>query len=202
VKVVGVGCGPGMITIKAIEAIKSAKKIYGSIRAIEIASPYIIENTHVFPIKNYNDLKELEPDAIVLSTGDPMLAGLGQFGSEVVPGISSMQYTFSTLRLPMLKLAIVDAHNKDRATAFKEISAEIINGKIVFILTDPSLNIAVLASAIDKDTGGCDLILCEMLGYAEERIVAGTSKKPPVVKAKLFSLVAGYINRDINNGDR
>ncbi|RJS71581.1 MAG: cobalt-precorrin-7 (C(5))-methyltransferase, partial [Candidatus Syntrophoarchaeum sp. WYZ-LMO15] len=37
-KIVGVGAAPGMLTEEAIREIKRAKVIYGSKRAIEIAS--------------------------------------------------------------------------------------------------------------------------------------------------------------------
>jgi hypothetical protein len=36
-RIVGVGCGPGMLTEEAIHALKDARRVYGSRRAIEIA---------------------------------------------------------------------------------------------------------------------------------------------------------------------
>lgn len=43
-KIVGVGCGPGMLTEEAISAIESADLIYGSERALELASAHIEKN--------------------------------------------------------------------------------------------------------------------------------------------------------------
>ena len=40
-KIIGVGCGPGMLTEEAIQGSRIAKTIYGSDRAIEIARPFI-----------------------------------------------------------------------------------------------------------------------------------------------------------------
>jgi len=45
-------------------------------------------------IEDYKRISELPDGAVVLSTGDPMLSGLGRFakaGDAIVPGISSMQ---------------------------------------------------------------------------------------------------------------
>jgi len=45
-------------------------------------------------IEDYKRISELPDGAMVLSTGDPMLSGLGRFakaGDAIVPGISSMQ---------------------------------------------------------------------------------------------------------------
>ncbi|HDS63810.1 MAG TPA: cobalt-precorrin-7 (C(5))-methyltransferase, partial [Methanofollis liminatans] len=83
-KIVGVGCGPGMITAAAAAAIAGAALIYGSDRAIDLARPYIREGTAVHEITDYKRLRSLPDDAVVLSTGDPMLAGLGYLGGEVV----------------------------------------------------------------------------------------------------------------------
>jgi cobalt-precorrin-7 (C5)-methyltransferase len=39
--IIGVGCGPGLLTEEAILGIRIAKTIFGSDRAIEIARPFI-----------------------------------------------------------------------------------------------------------------------------------------------------------------
>jgi cobalt-precorrin-7 (C5)-methyltransferase len=90
-KIVGVGCGPGMLTADAIRVISGARLIYGSSRAIEIAREIIPDGCEVHEITSYRRLRELPEEAVVLSTGDPMLAGLGYLPGEVIPGISSLQ---------------------------------------------------------------------------------------------------------------
>ena len=40
-KIVGVGCGPGLITEQAAQVIRSARLIYGSGRAIEMVQKLI-----------------------------------------------------------------------------------------------------------------------------------------------------------------
>ena len=76
-KIVGVGCGPGMLTEQATQAIRAAHLIYGSSRAIDMAKNLIPENCTVRSISDYRNLSQLPDNAVVLSTGDPMLAGLG-----------------------------------------------------------------------------------------------------------------------------
>lgn len=62
-KIVGVGVGPGMLTVEAVKAIQHAEVIYGSKRAIELAAEHICcETKH---IKDYSRLHELP------STGCP-----------------------------------------------------------------------------------------------------------------------------------
>ena len=87
--VVGVGCGPGMLTERAIAIIRDAELIYGSKSAIERAAPHICSGCVVRTITDYKALRKLPENAVVLSTGDPMLAGLGYLGGEVISGISS-----------------------------------------------------------------------------------------------------------------
>ena len=76
-KIVGVGCGPGMLTEQAAQTIRPARFIYGSSRAIEMVKKIIPENCTVRSISDYRNLSQLPDNAVILSTGDPMLAGLG-----------------------------------------------------------------------------------------------------------------------------
>jgi len=84
VKIVGVGCGPGLLTEEAILVIRKARRVYGSSRALAIAQPYFRKDCTAVAITDYTTLPSLPDNAVVLSTGDPMLAGLGY-----LPGISS-----------------------------------------------------------------------------------------------------------------
>jgi len=85
-KIVGVGAGPNLLTQEAISAIENAIVIFGSGRAIELAKEHIRCEAH--EIADYT-LSSLPEDAVILSTGDPMLSGLGKFakkGDEIIPG--------------------------------------------------------------------------------------------------------------------
>lgn len=185
-KVVGVGCGPGMLTEEAIRAIATAEEIYGSRRAIELAMHHIPPGTRVHELADYRHLHDLPAYAVLLSTGDPMLAGLGMAGSEVVPGISSLQIAAARLRLPLARFSIVSAHGKDHAGAIAEATAELARGKAVFLLSDPFFDPRELAA----NAGDMYRIaVCERLGYPDERISVGTTRDPPAACSGLFVVV-------------
>ncbi|QSZ68002.1 cobalt-precorrin-7 (C(5))-methyltransferase [Methanofollis aquaemaris] len=187
-KVVGVGCGPGMLTDEAARVIGDAALIYGSARAIDLARSEIRDRCEVHEITDYKALRSLPDDAVVLSTGDPMLAGLGYLGGEVVPGVSSMQVAFARLGLSLVKAAVVTAHGKDHAAAIREAAEEIGRGKVVFLIADPEFSVKALAAALPGETG---LAVCEDLGYPEERVAVGTAAEPPVPVSGLFVVVVG-----------
>jgi cobalt-precorrin-7 (C5)-methyltransferase len=97
-KIVGVGAGKNLLTSEAIDAIESASVIYGSKRAIELVSDHIKGVCR--EIEDYSGISELPDDVVVLSTGDPMISGLGRFakpGDVVIPGISSLQVACARL---------------------------------------------------------------------------------------------------------
>jgi cobalt-precorrin-7 (C5)-methyltransferase len=187
--VVGVGCGPGMMTVEAIDRLRKASKIFGSARSIELAGEYIPSGCAVTAIEDYSRLHELPEDAVVLSTGDPMLAGLGLLGGEVVPGISSMQCAFSRLRLPLTQAVVVDAHGKDAEAAMTEMLDELERGRIPFVLTGPDFDLDALTAMMTKRDIECTMVLCEELGYPNESISFGNAEHPPMASSRLFSLI-------------
>ncbi|MDD1665948.1 MAG: cobalt-precorrin-7 (C(5))-methyltransferase [Methanomicrobiales archaeon] len=189
-KIVGVGCGPGMLTEEAVLALKGARRVYGSRRAIELARVALPRSCEIQEIRDYSSL-DIPDDAILLSTGDPMLAGLGDRSGEVIPGISSLQLAFARLRLPLVKVAVVDGHSRDPGQAIEETAEEVLRGKIVFILPDPSFPMKDLSSALKKAGISCTIALCEDLGYPAERITLGTPDQMPVANSRLFSLLVG-----------
>ena len=190
-KVVGVGCGPGMLTEEAIRAIRSATEIHGSRRAITLARAHIPEGCRVVEIRDYGALEDLPPQAVILSTGDPMLAGLGRRGGEVIPGISSLQVAAARLGIPLTRMAVVDAHAKDHAEAVDRAAGEIRRGRVVFLLTDPGFDPATLAGALRDLPGRIRIAVCDRLGYGEERITTGSPEHPPPPGSSLSCIVAG-----------
>jgi cobalt-precorrin-7 (C5)-methyltransferase len=150
---------------------------------------HIPSGCSITTIKDYSRLNELPKEAVLLSTGDPMLAGLGQYGSEVVPGISSMQLAFARLRLPMVRAVVVDAHGRDQGSAIEEATGEVVRGKIPFMLVDPEFDIKALGSALLHAGLGCKIVTLEDLGYSTEVISFGMPEHPPRPSSKLFSLI-------------
>jgi cobalt-precorrin-7 (C5)-methyltransferase len=191
-KIIGVGCGPGMLTEEAVLALKGARRVYGSRRAIEIARCALPRSCEIHEIRDYSS-PDIPDDAVLLSTGDPMLAGLGTRDGEVIPGISSLQLAFARLRLPLVRVAVVDGHGRDPVQATAETVEEVRRGKIVFLLPDPAFPIGDLAAALVRERISCSIALCEDLGYPAERIAVGTPDQPPVAASRLFSLVIGNL---------
>jgi len=193
-KIVGVGCGPGMLTEEAIRVIVSATSIYGSDRAIELARAYIPESCDVKSIDDFKNLPHLREEAVILSTGDPMLAGLGYLNGDVVPGISSLQVAASRLRIPLARVAVVVAHGKGHETGMQETLEELKRNKIVFLLADPKFDVAELYRRLSvvEIPASLKIAVCENLGYPEERISIGDLQAPPMPNAGLYSLVIGH----------
>ncbi len=190
-KIVGVGCGPGMLTEEAIVAIEGATAIYGSDRAIDIARPHISPGCPVKTIDDYKSLRELTGDFVILSTGDPMLAGLGYLNGDVTPGISSLQIAAARLRIPLARVAVVVAHGTGHESAIRDTLGELGRKKIVFMLTDPKFDVSVLNEKLGAAAGPVRIAICENLGYPEERIVTGPLSSPPRPESGLYVLVLG-----------
>jgi len=188
VKIVGVGCGPGMMTAEAVAVLRGAALIYGSSRAIALARDALPPGCEVHEIADYRNLRSLPDHAVVLSTGDPMLAGLGYLPGDVVPGISSLQVAFARLKIPLARAAVVAAHGKDHARAVAGAREEVLLGRVVFLIADPAFDVKALAAALPP---GTRLAVCEDLGYPAERIVVGTGAEPPAPRGDLFVVVAG-----------
>ena len=190
-KIVGVGCGPGMLTEEAVRVIGNADLIYGSERAIELASAHIGKECDARIITDYKSLRALPDNVVILSTGDPMLAGLGYLDGEIVSGISSYQYACAKLKIPMTKTTIVNAHAKDHGKAFDEICFDVSRRKIVFIIADPEFSTEKLAERLSVGSSDCKIVVCERLGYPDEIIQKGDVRNPPSPQTGLFVLFVG-----------
>jgi len=190
-KIIGVGCGPGLLTEQAILELKRAGSAYGSDRAIELARAYLPKNCMVRSIDDYKKLPALAENAVILSTGDPMLAGLGYLKGTVIPGISSLQIAAARLRIPLSRIVVVVAHGRGHEQAMRDTLDEVQKKKIVFLLADPKFSTASLYSSLAALSLPLQVAVCENLAYPEERIVVGDITSPPHPEADLYSLVIG-----------
>jgi len=191
-KIVGVGCGPGMLTEEAMVRIAAAMTIYGSDRAIGIARPHIQPGCVVRTIDDFKSLHTLPEDAVILSTGDPMLAGLGYLSGDVTPGVSSLQVAAARLHIPLSRIAVVVAHGRGHEKGMQETLEEVQRGKIVYLLADPKFDVGELyRRLLVLDCRPLRIAACENLGYPDERIDIGEIAAPPVPKSDLYSLVVG-----------
>ncbi|MGA9098479.1 MAG: cobalt-precorrin-7 (C(5))-methyltransferase [Methanotrichaceae archaeon] len=175
--IVGVGAGPGMLTLEAIKAINEAKLIYGSERSIDLAREHIDPSCSVKIIEDYKKLHELPDEAVVLSTGDPMLSGLGYLRGKVIPGISSMQVACARLKVSQLKVVPITIHG--RSMDPEAIASCLRNGRNVFLLTDDSADIEGLCRYLESQGISRDVAIFADLGYPEEKIILGKTSAPP-----------------------
>ena len=189
-KIVGVGVSEGMLTEEAIRAIDGAAVIYGSKRAIEIASSYIKCETHEIDFKH---LDEIPDDAVVLSTGDPMLSGLGTLlKGEVIPGISSLQLACSRLKIDLTSITAITAHGRDLEGSKKRILDEAGRGRYLFILPDPKRFGSIEISKILLEAGyELPVVVLENLGYENEKIRYGSTQNPPEPETMLYVMILG-----------
>jgi cobalt-precorrin-7 (C5)-methyltransferase len=190
-KIIGVGCGPGLMTEQAIKELKAARNVYGSDRAIVLARPYLAASCRVKSIDDFKSLHRLPKDSIILSTGDPMLAGLGYLQGEVIPGISSLQIATARLHIPLSRVAVVVAHGRGHEKGMADTLDELRRGKIVFLLADPKFDTGELYERLRRLPPPIQVAVCENLGYPEEKITVGPIDTPPVPGAGLYSLVIG-----------
>lgn len=175
--IVGVGAGPGMLTLEGVKAVEKAMLIYGSERSIDLVRAHIRQDCSVNIIENYRMLRELPENAVVLSTGDPMLSGLGYLPGTVIPGISSLQVACARLKISLLKVVPITVHG--RSLDPEPIATELKKGKCVFLLTDENTDLAGLCSYLEVRGLKGDVAVLTDLGYPEERIALGSTDAPP-----------------------
>jgi cobalt-precorrin-7 (C5)-methyltransferase len=193
-KIVGVGAGPNLLTPEAASAIESARIIFGSRRAIELAGDHI--KCEVHEIEDYT-LNNLPQDAVVLSTGDPMLSGLGKFaktGDVVITGISSLQLVCSRLCLDVEGLAVITAHSRNVEAVKSRLIKELENGKNVFLLPDASFGVDEIAAMLKQRGISRRIWVFEKLAYPDERISEGTTERPPISKTGLYCIMIAGVS--------
>jgi cobalt-precorrin-7 (C5)-methyltransferase len=175
--IVGVGIGPKMLTPEAREAINQARLIYGSKRAIDLVRDHISPGSSVNVIENYGKLANLPDAAVVLSTGDPMLSGLGYLQGRVIPGISSMQVACARLKISQLKVVPITVHGRSLDPA--AIAFELRRERCVFLLTDDSTDLEGLCRYLESQGLHRAVASLTNLGYPEEKIDRGSTASPP-----------------------
>ncbi len=175
--IVGVGAGPGMLTKEGAEVIESAELIYGSERAIDLVRDHIKPGCVLKVIVDYKRLRELPKDAVVLSTGDPMLGGLGYLPGRVVPGISSLQVACARLKISLLKVTAITVHG--RRLDPLPIAEELKKGRCVFLLIDESSDLEGLCLYLEAEGLREDVAVMTDLGYPQEKISMGSTALPP-----------------------
>jgi len=188
-KIVGVSAGPNLLTEEAISAIENAQVIFGSKRALELAKEHIKCKASI--LTDYT-LKMLPGNAVVLSTGDPMLSGLGKYAKpedKIIPGISSLQLACARLHLDIEDISVITAHSRDIEVVKKRLLSELDHGKNVFLLPDSSFGAPEVAEFLKNHGLFREIVVCQELGYPDEKIVIGTSEEPLSVETDMYCIV-------------
>ncbi len=188
-KIVGVGAGPNLLTLEAIIAIENAEIIFGSKRVIELAKEHI--KCEAYELRDYK-LRSLPENAVVLSTGDPMLSGLGKYArkeDEIIPGISSLQLACARLHIDVEQLSVITAHSRNIGNIKNRLVTELRNGKNVFLLPDPSSGIDEIVDILKSMDLSMQISVCERLGYPDERVATGTTENPPHAESDMYCVV-------------
>ncbi len=183
-----------MLTQDAIEAIEGARIVYGSPRALALASEHITVEPTV--LENY-DL-DVEDDACILSTGDPMLSGLGTkapFGSQVIPGISSLQLACAREMIDIADVIAIHTHGKDADQAKETLENALCFERVIFVVADPRFGVGDMCVYLMNKGYDGDIALLEDLGYETERIAHGTISYPPVRRSSLFCALISNLHK-------
>lgn len=186
-KIVGVGCGPGLLTEQAAQVIREASHVVGSERAIALVRHVLPATGIVQEIEDYKALRTLPDDTILLSTGDPMLSGLGYLPGEVIPGISSVQLGAARLHISLTRLLVLTAHGRGHHEAMQTAAEEMGKSRAICLITDPGFSIPHTVAYL-KEYPTYRVIICQDIGYPEEEIKVGTVLNPPEPSSGLYIL--------------
>ena len=166
-----------MLTQEAISAIKDARLIYGSQRSIDLTRDHIPPGCTVRVIEDYKKLRTLPEDALVLSTGDPMLSGLGYLNGRVIPGISSLQVACARLKISLLLVVPITVHGRKMDP--EAIAFELERGKSVFLISDETTDLEGLCRYLESRGLSRSVAVLADLGYPQEKVSRGSTASPP-----------------------
>jgi cobalt-precorrin-7 (C5)-methyltransferase len=174
VMIVGVGPAEGYLTDRAKEIISRADVVFGSRRALKLAEPYIKGKRVEMTRFDKNEVEKIakmgvEMRVVVLSTGDPMVSGLGSLvDGRVEPGISSVQLALARLKVDLCEVVVVDAHARE---SYDEIIKAARFRKKVLILADKRFNLEKLKGL--EELEGMDIkriVVLNNLGMENEEV--------------------------------
>lgn len=188
VKVIGVGPGdPGYLTLKSIELIQESDVIVGdrvSIDVVRRVSLLDLSRKEIVILdssgeKFYNELFRIletyKGKVVVLSTGDPTVAGISKLyekWDEIIPGISSVQLCASRFNISIEDSAIISMRYNLKLNILK-ISLE--SGLKVFILPPPHLSTKTFLEKVSElvKLENCFFVVCEELSTPREVLAFG-----------------------------
>lgn len=199
IHVIGIGYRP--LDKRARQLVLDAEVILSSNRLSEVFRDYeeyetvkdkvmVINNVEVtieFIRKNYQTRR-----LCLLASGDPMFFGIGrrivrEFGTEaadILPDLSSVQMAFSRIKEPWNDVFFMSLHGGPDPSKRRRLEYEIsdlpsllVKHRRLAILTDKKNNPSEIAKSLCSSPETVIIHVCERLGYADEKIIAGDPDK-------------------------
>ena len=191
-KVKVVGCGPGykkLMTFEAVEAIKSSDLIFGAERLLDNFPNFKGEKVKIKGnyssilkrIKNEYRIKKIavlvSGDVCFFSFSRLVLNEVGRDNCEFYPGISSVQYAFSKLRLEWNDVLFLSFHGRDKNKKENcNIERIIRDNPKIAILTDGDNGVKNLFNVLRKNLfNDKKIFIMENLSYPDRERIKSVS---------------------------
>ena len=151
-KIVGVGCGPGMLTEQAAQAIQ-VSTVYLRFQ------PGHRDGEKTDPEELHRAVHQRLPEPLAVCRRTPSssrpgtrcLPVSGTCPAKWCPGISSLQVAAARLHIPLSQIAVIVAHGRGHEKAMQETVEELRREKIVFLIADPKFDVTELVPAPRRD---------------------------------------------------
>lgn len=175
ITVLGIGPGDPDLRLAGTENyLRDADLVIGSPRQLAAFPGIPPEKQAIFrfaELKNFI-LKNQNKKIVLLASGDPLLYGIGAWVGQnfadqqvkIVPGISSIQYLFHQLRLPMNDCYLTSSHGRKPDFDF------LLQHDKVGMVTDKELGPYEIAQEIKKRGLHRTVYVGENLSYPDEKI--------------------------------
>ena len=190
--VVGIGPGnDGYITEVGKKIIAESDVLIGGKRNLEIFENFcgekIVLGANLVEIKNYIN-ENIEKNITVIASGDPSVYGIGKYLSknvdnekmEIIPGISSMQYMFSRIKVDMNDLYMTSSHGREPDFDY------LLSHSKVCMVTDLKIGPREIAREIIKRDLKKTMAVGENLSYDNEKITIG--KPGDILKIEKYDM--------------
>lgn len=190
--VVGIGPGnEGYITEVGKKIIAESDVLIGGKRNLEIFENFcgekIVLGANLVEIKNYIN-ENIEKNITVIASGDPSVYGIGKYLSknvdnekmDIIPGISSMQYMFSRIKVDMNDLYMTSSHGREPDFDY------LLSHSKVCMVTDPKIGPREIAREIIKRGLKKNMAVGENLSYDNEKITIG--KPEDILKIENYDM--------------
>ena len=190
--VVGIGPGnEGYITEVGKKIIAESDVLIGGKRNLEIFENFcgekIVLGANLVEIKNYIN-ENIEKNITVIASGDPSVYGIGKYLSknvdnekmDIIPGISSMQYMFSRIKVDMNDLYMTSSHGREPDFDY------LLSHSKVCMVTDPKIGPREIAREIIKRDLKKTMAVGENLSYDNEKITIG--KPEDILKIENYDM--------------